>query len=180
LINTGTGTYAPFAHDTAAYFNSPVFSPQGDQVVFRYRKNKRNFQTEKTELWTMSADGSNMRQLTEYPASDTTAEWHAYHAGPPSWEPAQNLISYMSFQKGNYSIFTRNPDGSGIKQLTGDEINEGWHSWSPDGQWIVYDGSDLKNENFDIYLARADGSEVKQLTNDWRTEQAPVFAEVKK
>src|SRR5688572_1075473 len=101
LINTETVAYTPFAHDTTSHFNSPIFSPREDQVVFRYRKNKRNFQTEKTELWTMAADGSNMRQLNAYPESDTTAEWHAYHAGPPYWEPNQNVISYMSFQKGN-------------------------------------------------------------------------------
>jgi TolB protein len=128
----------------------------------------------------MNADGTGMQQLTSYPASDTTAQWHDYHAGPPFWEPSQNVISYMSLQKGNYSIFTVKPDGSEVKQLTGDEMGEGWHAWSSDGQWIVFDGSDVKGESYDIYLMKADGTEVRKITDDWRTEQAPIFAEVKK
>lgn len=180
LVDTETGSYSPLAHDTIASFNSPIFSPDGNKIVFRYRKNKRNFQTEKTELWMMDADGNNMKQLTFFPQNDTTAKWHDFHAGSPFWEPNQNVISYMSMQKANYSIFTIHPDGTGGKQLTKDDANEGWHAWSPDGQWIVYDGSDLNNEYYDIYLMRSDGSEVKRLTDDWRTEQAPIFAEVKK
>lgn len=180
LVDTETGSYSPLAHDTIASFNSPIFSPDGNKIVFLYRKNKRNFQTEKTELWMMDADGNNMKQLTFFPQNDTTAKWHDFHAGSPFWEPNQNVISYMSMQKANYSIFTIHPDGTGGKQLTKDDANEGWHAWSPDGQWIVYDGSDLNNEYYDIYLMRSDGSEVKRLTDDWRTEQAPIFAEVKK
>lgn len=180
LVDIETGSYSPLAHDTIASFNSPIFSPDGNKIVFRYRKNKRNFQTEKTELWMMDADGNNMKQLTFFPQNDTTAKWHDFHAGSPFWEPNQNVISYMSMQKANYSIFTIHPDGTGGKQLTKDDANEGWHAWSPDGQWIVYDGSDLNNEYYDIYLMRSDGSEVKRLTDDWRTEQAPIFAEVKK
>lgn len=180
LVDTETGNYAPVAHDTAASFNSPIFSPDGNKIVFRYRKNKRNFKTEKTELWIMNADGSNMKQLTSFPQNDTTAKWHDYHAGAPFWEPNQNVISYMSMQKSNYSIFTIHPDGTGVRQLTKDGTNEGWHAWSPDGQWIVYDGSDLKNEHYEIYLMASDGSEVKKISDDWRTEQAPIFAEVKK
>jgi TolB protein len=179
-INVETGSYQSIAQDTASSFNSPIYSPDGNKIVYRFRKNKRNFQTEKTELWIMDADGKNAKQVTHYPESDTTAEWHAYHAGAPYWEPNQNVISYISFQKGNYSIFVINPDGTGVKQLTGDEVNEGWHAWSPDGQWITYDGSDLKSTTYDIYIMKANGTEIKKLTDSWQFEQAPIFAEVKK
>lgn len=180
LVNTQTGAYAPLAHDTAAYFNSPSFSPDGKKIVYCYRKNKRNAKQEKDEVWIMDATGENQQQLTTYPESDTTAEWFDYHAGPPTWESNQNLISYISKQKGSYSIFTTKPDGTGSTQLTPDSFNEGWHSWSPDGQWITYDGSDLENKNFDIYLLNRSTKEVKKLTDDWRTEQAPVFVKAKK
>ena len=71
LVDTETGSYSPLAHDTIASFNSPIFSPDGNKIVFLYRKNKRNFQTEKTELWMMDADGNNMKQLTFFPQNDT-------------------------------------------------------------------------------------------------------------
>lgn len=180
IINTETGNYTPIAQDTAASFNSPYFSPDGKKIVVRYRRNKRDFRNEKAELWIMNDDGSGMRQLTHFPVSDTTANWFDYHAGPPVWEPNNNLISYMSLQKGNYSIFQIKPDGTSMKQITADSLGEGWHGWSPDGEWLVFDGSTVQGEHFDIYLMEVKTKQIKKISDDWRTEQAPVFAEVKK
>jgi TolB protein len=123
----------------------------------------------------MNPDGSNKRMLTHYPESDTTAKWHSYHAGPPFWVSNRNLISYISMQNSKYSIFTISPDGSNSKQLTSGSLNEGWHAWSPDGEWIVYDASDKEGNWYDIHIMKADGSQTRKLTDDWRTEQAPVF-----
>ncbi len=175
LLNIKTGAYNQLTSDTASSFSDPAFLPGGKQIVFRHRLNRRNFQNEKAELWIMNDDGSNKRQLTHYPETDTTAEWHSYHAGPPVVIPDKNRISYMSFQNGNYSIFSIATDGTDVNQLTGDEISEGWHSWSPDGEWLVYDASDKNSTWFDIYLSKADGTGLKKISEDWHTEQAPVF-----
>jgi TolB protein len=175
LINIENGSYQSITSDTAASFSDPTFINDGKQIVFRHRLNRRNFQNEKAELWIMDADGTNKRMLTHYPEADTTAAWHSYHAGPPFWESNRNVISYMSMQNGKYSIFTISPDGSNCKQLTSSAVNEGWHTWSPDGEWIVYDASDSEGNFYDIHMMKADGSESRKLTDDWRTEQAPVF-----
>lgn len=162
------------------YINDPIFSPDGKQILFRGSKDKFSRERKDVdELYRMNADGTNLKRLTHYPASDTTADWYSYHAGPPCWDANTNTISYMAFQKGNYSIFTIKPDGTDVRQLTDDSMNQGYHAWSPDGKWIVFDGSDLQNEHFDIYLMKSDGTEIQKLTTDWRTEQAPVFVEVK-
>lgn len=156
------------------YGNDPQFSPDGSRIVFR----SSGPDNDRDELWMMNADGSGLRQLTQYPAADTTADQHDYHAGPPFWEPNRDVISFMSRQKGNYSIFTIRPDGTGLRQLTGDERDEGWHAWSPDGAWIVFDASDLEHRNYDIFIMRADGTDIRQLTSGTPTEQAPVFVEM--
>lgn len=180
LINIQDGSYKQLTSDTSASFNDPVFLPDEKQIVFRHRLKRRNFQNEKAELWVMNDDGTNKRQLTHYPETDTTAEWHAYHAGPPAVIPGKNKISYMSYQNSNYSIFSTSPEGKDVKQLTSDELNEGWHSWSPDGEWVVYDASDKNSIWFDIWMMKADGSGLKKLTDDWRFEQGPVFVEAPK
>jgi len=180
LLNIQTGAYNQLTSDTASSFSDPVFLSDGKQIVFRHRLNRRNFQNEKAELWIMNDDGTNKRQLTHYPDTDTTAEWHSYHSGPPTIIPDKNRISYMSFQNGNYSIFSVGPDGTDVKQITGDEINEGWHRWSPDGEWIVFDASDKNSAWYDIWLTKADGTGLKKLTDDWRFEQGPVFVESSK
>jgi TolB protein len=150
------------------YDNDPYFSPDEKEIVFRSRRPKID------ELWIINADGSNPRQLTSYPADDPSAGEYHYHAGPPFWEPNQNIISFMSRQNNNYSIFTIKPDGSDLRQLTSDAFDQGWHSWSPDGQLLVFDGKD-QSGNYDIYIMKYDGSGLTRLTDHQQYEQAPVF-----
>lgn len=150
------------------YDNDPAFSPNGKQIVFRSKR------SEYDELWIMDDNGANLRRLTYYPKDEKDADKNAYHASAPFWEPNRNLISFASKRQGNYSIFTIKPDGSGLKQLTSGKLDEMWHSWSPDGKWVAYDGTDEQG-NYDIYLMRSDGAGLKRLTSDKRSEMAPVF-----
>lgn len=181
LVDTETGSYTPFAHDTAASFSDPTFSPDGKQVVVRHRQNKRNFKNEKSELWIMPADGGSKKQLTYFPA-DTTAQWFVYHAGPPMWHPTEDFISYMTFRDGKYALFAIKPTGGEswklIENNTG--LEEGWHSWSSEGQLLAIELSNFDERIDDIYLMDWKTKELKRLTDDWRYEQAPTFVEVKK
>ena len=153
----------------AHLITDPTFSPDGQHIAFRSGESGLD------EIWIMTSTGDSLRQLTQYP--DTTAGLNDafYHAGPPFWEPNNNVISYTSFQNGNYSIFVINPDGSDLRQLTPDGFEEGWHSWSPDGKLIAYDGASSEERNYDIYIMNADGSNVRRLTSDSQFEQAAVF-----
>jgi TolB protein len=155
------------------YDNDPAFSPDGKQVVFRSKRSGAD------ELWIMDENGANLRQLTHYPKDEKNPDQNFYHASAPFWEPKRNLISFASKRNGNYSIFTIKPDGSGLKQITTGSLDEMWHAWSPDGKWIVYDGTDDQG-NYDIYLMRSDGAELKRLTTEKRTEMAPVFVRATK
>ena len=154
------------------YENDPFFSPDGRLIVFRSKETGRD------ELWIMNDDGTDRRQLTHYPKDETTEDEHFYRAGPPFWESNRNIISYSSKQNGNYSIFTIKPDGSNLSQLTSDDLDEIYHSWSPDGKWIVFDQKDPQ-DNYDIFIMGADGMNLQQLTTSGQMEQAPVFVQYK-
>ncbi len=153
------------------YDNDPIFSPDGNHIVFRSKRG-----TPYDELWMMNADGSGLHRLTQYPDDDTTAFIHSYHAGPPFWEPNGNFISYISNQQGKSSIFLIDPDGSNPRKLSRTvEMNEGWHSWSPDGKYLVAECSDADHKKYSIYLMDAQGKILHQLTSEYQYEQAPVF-----
>ena len=175
IINIQSGKLVSRVRADLPYQTDPVFSPDGKQIVFRgsyskFTKDRTHFD----ELFIMNADGTGLRQLTTYPASDTTAEWHAYHAGPPVWEPNGGFISFISKQQGKYSIFAMTPDGKPQRKFPGEIQNEGWHAWSPGGNWIAVEMTDAEN-NYDIYLMKKDGMGKVRLTDNPMYEQAPVF-----
>ena len=153
----------------------PCYLPGDSKIVFRGAKEKKGIE----DLFIMNLDGSGLKQLTNYPKADTTAKWYETHSGTPVWNNKQKLISYFSKQKGNHSIHTVKPDGTEAKKITDDKMNEGWHAWSPDGKFIVFDGSDLEDKNFDIYIMKFDGTDIKRLTRDSLIEQAPLFIQYK-
>lgn len=160
--------------DGAHYCNDPWFSPNGKEIVYRYKESNDGHD----ELWIMDEFGKNRRQLTSYPPHDSSASKHEFRAGSPRWRQ-DNTISYSSKRNNNYSIFTINPDGTELTQVTGDGLNQLWHDWSPDGTLLTYDGWEINGDKYSIYLSDADGKNVKQLTNQYQLEQAPAFVKAK-
>ncbi len=65
-------------------------------------------------------------------------------------------------------IFTMNPDGSDVRQLTnlGPDNFAFWQSWSPDGKKIVFNEFRPPDFNGEIWLMNADGSNQQFLFRD--------------
>ena len=84
---------------------------------------------------------------------------------------------------GDSEIFTIRPDGTGLKQLTHNTVDDSSPVFSPDGQKIAYDsmGDTASNPEGDteIYVMNAlDGSGKKNLTNNGTVvrDGTPVFS----
>ncbi len=168
-IDTGT----PYASD-------PAFSPDGKKIAF-IGKNKKSKREPgfKEEIYVVNTDGTGLQQLSSYPESDTTAEWFAYKAGPPRWHPTENFITYQSKQHGKYSLYGVTPDGKKQWKLTDNTQEEGWHDWSPDGNWLAIELFDSEQSQFHIGLMNWNTREMKILTDSSYTyQQAPVFLEI--
>lgn len=174
LIDTGSGQFRQITTDTSAMYADPVFSPDGKQIVYRYKR-KRLDRNEKADLWIANADGSHPRQLTHYPAADTTAQWHSYHAGPPHWNAKLNLITYQSKQKGKYRLMAVSPDGAQNFELFDFGMGAGWHDWSPDGRWLAVELFSDENSPGDIYLWDYQTKALTRLTDGPGFEQSPVW-----
>ena len=93
-------------------------------------------------VYIMDDDGSNQTLLTEGGSTF-----------PMSWTPDGNQIL---FNRGSSVLFLMNPDGTNIRQLTEDDDTYiGKCSFSPDGKFIVYDGSikiDNDNEKYVVKM----------------------------
>lgn len=177
IINTKTGAYRQITKDTSALYRDPCFSPDGKKIVFSYQKNKRDKSTHE-ELYLMNEDGSELTQLTHYPENNPSAKDYGYRAGSARWHPTENFISYVSLQDGRHSIFAITPDGKKQWKLIDNPESEGWHDWSSDGKWLVFNSSDKAETQYHITLMNWQTKEKKQLTDTtYKSQLSPVFIE---
>ncbi len=145
--------------------SDPEWSPDGSQMLFR--SNRKGA----WRIWKMNADGSEPVQLTAYVERED--DEGDLGEGPPKWSPDGSKILFFSHRQGNWDLYTMNPDGSDLQNLTNSGVNESWPSWSPDGKKIAY--SSDEEGNYEIYVMNGDGSEPERLTRDPEADQAPVW-----
>lgn len=85
-------------------------------------------------------------------------------------------IAFASNQDGDYEIYTMNPDGSDIVQLTHNDVEDSDPNWSPDGSQIVY-VSFTSPTTRELQIMNADGSNQRSLssssTDNFNPEWSP-------
>jgi serine/threonine protein kinase/Tol biopolymer transport system component len=91
-----------------------------------------------------------------------------------------NKVAFMSIRDGNWEIYSINTDGSDLKRLTNNGVNDGLPTFSPDGQFITFVSDE--GGKWAIWAMNADGSGRRKLFGlnggygigeeyDWTTER---------
>jgi CSLREA domain-containing protein len=76
--------------------------------------------------------------------------------------------------EGDFEIFSINPDGTALKQLTRNKASDTSASYSSDGKKIVFRSD--RTTNLDIFVMNSDGTGQKNLTNDPSSDVRPSFS----
>ena len=111
--------------------SDPQLSPDGRTVAFTIGVVNKEANRTLTQIYTVSTDGTNQRQLTNGTASSSG----------PRWSPDGKRIAFTT----GGQIWTMKPDGGDKEQVTKISTGAGGPVWSPDGNWIAF-GSDVYPE----------------------------------
>jgi Tol biopolymer transport system component len=113
------------------------------------------------EIYTVNADGSDLKRLTEIDREAGKADML------PIWSPDGSMIAHLHAENRQVSLRVMRADGSDAKDIfTGEQrINEYFPMiWSPDSKLIaLYVGEQHSN---DLVIVKADGSGRFELTSD--------------
>ncbi len=156
------------------------FSSDGKELIFQSTRD--NLQCD--QIFVMNVDGSNQHMVSTGKGRTTCS--YFFHNGKKILYSSTHLGSSdcpprPDYSKGyvwaiypSYDIFTANPDGSDVKQLTTTPGYDAEATFSSDGKKIVF--TSLRNGDLDIYSMDADGRNVKQLTHELGYDGGPFFS----
>ena len=118
------------------------------------------------DIYSMDANGDNLAQLTDHPASDE------YPAGSPDGR----RIAFKSERDGTPDLYVMDRHGDNVIRLTSDNFKEGRPSWSPDGTRIAFRAFRFDVLNSEIYAMDADGENEINLTKHKWSDVRPSWS----
>lgn len=89
-------------------------------------------------------------------------------------DAGQTQIAFASNRDGDYEIFVMNADGSDLRQVTFNSINDDKPSWSKDGTRLAWE-SEIDGD-FEIFVANADGTAQRQITDNSANDFGPAWS----
>jgi Tol biopolymer transport system component len=144
----------------------PAWSPDGRKLAFAGSRDGND-----DDIYVMSADGSNLRRLTQEPAIDSY----------PSWSADGHRVVFESNRTGHSAIYVMKADGSDQRRLTRSLGLASFESfspaWSPNGEQIAFVRGRCCGHNYaGIYVMNADGSKQRALTRNSAHDDDPAWS----
>ena len=151
-------------NDTFEHF--PVWSPDGERLAFISDRDlstyPRSLGIPEAGLYTMAADGSDVRSLTPSLQEDLpeTNDGVAMHA--PSWSPDGRRIAFVVNEGKDHpyrrAIYVVMEDGSNLTRIS-EALSA--PSWSPSGERIAF--ARPHDNEVSLFTAAPDGSELREV-----------------
>jgi Tol biopolymer transport system component len=143
------------------YDGGPFWSHDGKKIVYRawhptdtaltnYQDllKQRLVRPNRMEIWSMNADGSDQKQLTNLGGANFA----------PFFTPDDRKIIFSSNHVNphsrNFDLYLINADGSGLEQVTEDGEFDGFPMFSPNGKQLVWaSGRHVKEGGLNLFIA---------------------------
>src|SRR3954468_2705762 len=151
----------------------PFWSPDGTRLL--YRKTADNPITQNADIWQIDVDPANPspRPVLERPGDERY----------PSYSPDGTKIVFrgdtdLVDHSGDEELFLMNADGTGIVQLTHNDVFDSAPAFSPDGTKLAFESARDSGDALalDIYAMDVDGSDVRRLTDDPAHDEGSIWS----
>ena len=161
----------------------PHWSSDGARIVFNSARSTPDLSVDWSkqhiEIFTMAADGSDVRQITRFKTVSTY----------PQFSPDGKKIAFrrrldepafewnLSASPSNSEVFVMNADGSNPIDLSKSAAYDGWPAWSPDGATVVFSSNRAGPANIgQLYAVDVDGGNLRKLTDGPGSFVQPSFS----
>lgn len=124
-----------------------TISPDGKQIAF----GTAAFPSGTSDIYTINADGSNLRNLTHQPALDLY----------PAWSPDGTRIAFISNRNGKGEVCIMRPDGTDFRVIGQAVITYPGFApaWSPDGRCLAF-----LDQNSRVNIADLSSNELRNIS----------------
>ena len=156
------------------------FSSDGKQLIFQATRDGRGCD----QIYTMNVDGSNVKMVSNGDGRTTCSYffpggrkilYSSTHTGSKECPPKPDFSQgYVWAVYPTYDIFTANPDGSGLKQLTNTLGYDAETTITLDGKKLVF--TSMRDGDLDIYSMDASGRNVRRLTTELGYDGGPFWS----
>jgi TolB protein len=147
-------TLAPGLMYAYAY---PAWSPDGSTLLFSAGTPGN------LHLFTVRANGTDLRQLTAGGESDTEG----------AWSPDGRSVVFVRGTSPARTVLVTRVLATGVEQAFDFAWRNRSPSWSPDGARIAFASNMSDNLDYELYVMRVDGSSLQRLTDDEVQQRAP-------
>ena len=155
------------------------FSTNGKKLIFQSTRDGHQCD----QIYTMNLDGSDVKMISTgdgrttcsyFFPGDKRVLYSSTHLGGKQCPPRPDFSQgYVWAVYDTFDIFTANPDGSNLKQLTTTPGYDAETTINRQGKLVF---TSKRDGDLDIYTMDADGGNVKRLTNELGYDGGPFWS----
>jgi TolB protein len=135
----------------------PSWSPDGNRIAFQSNRDGQY------DIYTVRADGSDLRRLTNDRSTD----------GAPTWNPTGTQIAFTSDRGGSNQIYVMSADGGPATKLTDEPVKADRPTWALN--YIAY-SAEIRGSGVQLKRIDVTTRQVVQLTDGPDTSESPTVA----